>query len=64
MSEFETVLHDQVSVRLTALDEARRAGLEHEIHLHSARIKDLLDVAARHDIDVTGWVAADALQDD
>nr|WP_042190983.1 hypothetical protein [Kibdelosporangium sp. MJ126-NF4]CTQ96989.1 hypothetical protein [Kibdelosporangium sp. MJ126-NF4] len=56
MSEFETVLRRQVADGLTTLDKARQAGLDYEAHLHGARIRDLLDVAARHGIDTGGWV--------
>ncbi len=61
MSEFETVLHTQVTDNVTALAEARRAGHDYEAHLRSARIRDLLDLAARHGIDTTGWVDTAAL---
>ncbi|GGS54114.1 hypothetical protein [Actinokineospora fastidiosa] len=56
MSEFATVLRDQVDERLKTLVVARRAGLDHEIHLHGARIRDLLDLAARHGVDTGDWV--------
>ncbi|PXY17001.1 hypothetical protein [Prauserella muralis] len=56
MSEFEAVLRGQVADGLKTLDQARRAGHDYEVHLHGARIRDLLDMAARHGIDTGEWV--------
>jgi hypothetical protein len=56
MSEFETELRNKVVEADRTLREARQAGHDYEIHLHGARIQDLLDVAAQHGIDVTGWI--------
>ncbi|MEV4313519.1 hypothetical protein [Actinocrispum sp. NPDC049592] len=60
-SEFETVLRSQVTDTFAALAEVRRAGHDYEAHLHSARVRDLLDLAARHGIDTTGWAGTTTL---
>ncbi|MFB9905976.1 hypothetical protein [Allokutzneria oryzae] len=56
MSEFEATLRSQVDERLKALAAAQEAGHDYEAHLHSARIRDLLDMAARHGVNTGGWV--------
>ena len=57
MSEFEAELRNKVAEAEQTLQEARQAGHDYEIHLHTARIRDLLDLATRHGIDTTGWIA-------
>jgi hypothetical protein len=47
-SQIETVQHN--------LELASRADLPYEAHLHRARLEDLIGIASRHGIDVTGWV--------
>lgn len=56
MSEFETELRNKVAEAERTLNVARQAGHEYEVHLHGARIRDLLDLAAHHGIDIDGWV--------
>jgi hypothetical protein len=56
MSEFETALRRQVDTARQALAAATRARHDYEAHLHAARIRDLLDLAARHGIDTSAWV--------
>lgn len=56
MSEFESELRSKVADAERTLDEARRAGHDYEIHLHGARILDLLDLAAEHGIDTGDWI--------
>lgn len=56
MSEFETALRSQVDDAVQTLDTARQAGHAYEVHLHGARIQDLLDLAAQHGIDPGDWV--------
>ncbi|MGW6930844.1 hypothetical protein ACWGE0_12330 [Lentzea sp. NPDC054927] len=56
MSEFEAALRNKVSEAWETLREARQAGHDYEIHLHSARIRDLLDRAAQHGIDTRNWI--------
>jgi len=41
---------------LDALRAAREAGHDHEAELHLARVRDLLELAGRHDVDTAGWV--------
>lgn len=62
MSEFETALRSQVDNAQQALETARHAGHDYEVHLHAARIRDLLDLAAQHGIDTTDWVDAVMLE--
>ena len=38
------------------LRRAAEAGHDYEVHLHGARIRDLLDLAAQHGIDTTRWI--------
>ncbi|NUT96617.1 MAG: hypothetical protein HOY78_31800 [Saccharothrix sp.] len=56
MSEFETTLRGEVDKTVRNLATARAVGMEHEIQLHIARIRDLLDVAANNDIATADWV--------
>ena len=56
MNEFTTVLRENIETIQSRLRAAEQAGLEREIHLHSARLLDLLDRAAIHGIDTSGWV--------
>lgn len=56
MSEFEAELRTKVAEAEQTLNEARQAGHDYEIHLHTARIRDLLDLATRHGIDTAGWI--------
>ena len=49
-------LHTQIEAAQHNLVLATGAGLPYEAHLHRARLKDLMDSAARHGIDVTAWV--------
>jgi hypothetical protein len=56
MSEFERALHSQVDQAQQALGTARQAGHDYEVHLHAARIQDLLDLAATHGIDTGDWI--------
>ncbi|WP_436498366.1 hypothetical protein [Actinokineospora sp. HUAS TT18] len=63
MGEFETALRAQVAQAVDRLGLARTARHDYEAHLHAARVRDLLDVAARHDIDTTGWADAGLLAD-
>ncbi|WP_051784063.1 hypothetical protein [Lentzea aerocolonigenes] len=55
MNEFEAELRSKVSEAEEMLKQAVEAGHEYEIHLHSARIRDLLDRATQHGIDTTRW---------
>ncbi|MCE7007006.1 hypothetical protein LWC34_29870 [Kibdelosporangium philippinense] len=63
MKEFTTVLRSQVDQAKQAMAVARRVGHDYEVHLHGTRIRDLLDVAARHGIDTSDWVDRAALDD-
>lgn len=61
MSQFAAVLRSRADDACQAMIAAQQAGHDYEVHLHSARLRDLLDLAARHDIDTTGWVDPAAL---
>ncbi|MEV4143850.1 hypothetical protein AB0J40_09300 [Amycolatopsis sp. NPDC049691] len=54
--EFVAVLRGRVTATVDALASAREAGLGHEVELHLGRLRDLLELAERHDVDVAGWV--------
>ena len=56
MSEFASVLRSRVQSTQWKLAAAREAEHDYEIHLHVARIKDLLDLARRNDVDTTTWI--------
>lgn len=56
MSEFTTVLQDNIMASQRLLQAAQQAGHPFEVHLHSARLLDLLDRAADNGVDTTGWV--------
>ncbi len=56
MSEFETVLRGQVDRAAETLQAAIRADQDVEIHHHTSRIRDLLDLAERHGIETGDWV--------
>ena len=56
MSEFEAELRSKIAEAEETLNQAREAGLDYEIHLHGARIRDLLDLAAQHGVDTTRWI--------
>ncbi|WP_291412917.1 hypothetical protein [Actinophytocola sp.] len=56
MSQFETTLRDRVDAVQQAIVEARRVGDGYAASLHHARLEDLLDLAARTDVDTAGWV--------
>jgi hypothetical protein len=49
-------LHTQIVTCQHNLALAQQAGLPYEVHLHRARLEDLMDMAARHGIDVSAWI--------
>jgi len=49
-------LHTQIETVQHNLVLASEAGLPYEAHLHRARLLDLMDIAARHSVDVSTWV--------
>jgi hypothetical protein len=49
-------LRTQIETAQRNLAIANQAGLPYESHLHHARLEDLMDIAARHEIDVSAWV--------
>lgn len=51
-----TELRTQIVTTQCNLARAEQAGESHEVYLHQARLRDLIDIAARHDIDVTAWI--------
>lgn len=61
MSEFEAVLRAEIAHAARELERAQRAGLDHEAHLHSARLLDLLDRATGPGMEASAWVRSDVL---
>jgi SepF-like predicted cell division protein (DUF552 family) len=49
-------LRTQIEAVQRNLVIADRSGLAREAYLRRARLQDLIDIAARHGIDVTAWV--------
>ena len=56
MNEFTAVLRVQVDQATQAMATAKEARHDYEVQRHVARIRDLLDMAARHGIDTSDWV--------
>jgi hypothetical protein len=56
MSGFAAVLREEVASTRRSLEAAQSAGQPFEVHLHSARLLDLLDRAQRNAVDTAGWV--------
>ncbi|KAA2247316.1 hypothetical protein F0L68_40140 [Solihabitans fulvus] len=56
MSEFVTTLREQVRETQRALTAAQAARHPHEVRLHLARLRDLLEIAERHAVDTRDWV--------
>ena len=61
VSEFVTVLRARVRAVQDTLNAAREVGHDYEIGLHVSRLRELLDLAGRNDVDTTGWVDPAAL---
>ena len=61
LAEVVTVVIDELRAQIETAQRglvlAEQAGLPYEAHLQRARVQDLLEMAARHGIDATGWVA-------
>lgn len=55
-SQFRTTLHNRVDAVQQAIAEAQRVGDGDIASLHRTRLDDLLHLAARTDVDTTGWV--------
>lgn len=53
---FRRTLRGRVEQVQQAIDEARHAGYDYEAELHTARLADLLDLAARNGVDTTDWL--------
>jgi hypothetical protein len=61
MSEFTAVLRHNIEGNQRSLKAAQQADHPYEVHLHSARLLDLLDRAAENGVDTTGWIHRDTL---
>ena len=61
MGEFVATLRERVQDVQRDIRQARRVGDGYHEQLHAGRLVDLLAVARRHDVDVTGWVDRDVL---
>lgn len=55
-------LHTQIEAVQRELLRADRAGRLREASLYRARLEDLIDMAARHGVDVSAWVDRSLLQ--
>ena len=55
MSEF-ALLRSRMLESRSALERAQEAGLEHEVQLHSAKLRSLTNRAAEIGVDVSDWV--------
>lgn len=49
-------LRTQIVAAQRNITIADQAGLPYESSVHHARLEDLMDIAARHEIDVSPWV--------
>jgi hypothetical protein len=56
VSEIVAELRNRVQDVAQARELARRAGHPYEVHLHSARLAELVEIAQRHGITVDEWV--------
>lgn len=56
-SEFVAELRRGVDTAQQAASVAEQAGHPHEAYLHRTRVQDLLDVAGRHGVDTSSWLA-------
>lgn len=57
-------LRIQISAVQDDLRSALQAGSWDEVRLRRARLLDLVDMAARHGVDVSGWVDRSLLHDE
>jgi len=56
MGIFRQTLRSRIERVQEAVVEARQAGHDYEAQLYGARLHDLLDLAARNDVDTSEWV--------
>jgi hypothetical protein len=56
VSVFRQTLRVRVDDVAQAITEAQRGGHDYAAHLYQARLEDLLEIAARNDVDTSGWV--------
>jgi len=56
MSEFRTQLRGQIDQAQAAVHAAWRAGNDEDAGRYAARLAELLELAARHGVDTSGWV--------
>lgn len=58
---------EELRIQITATQERLVAAVEddqpYEAARHRARLEDLIEIAARHDIDVSAWVDRTLLRD-
>jgi hypothetical protein len=55
-------LRTQIDTAQRNLAAAEQAGEGRAVYLQQARLRDLIDIATRHDIDVTAWVDPSLLE--
>lgn len=61
-------MREELRVQIDAVQDdlrsALRSGHSDEVRLRRARLLDLIDMASRHGVDVSGWVDQALLRDD
>lgn len=61
MGDFATVLKERIDAAQRGVQQAEQAGHDFEVHLHSARLLDLVERAHDHGLDTSGWVGSAVL---
>jgi hypothetical protein len=56
MNLFTDTLHNRIERVQEAIADARDAGDAYSAEVYTARLTDLLDLAARNGVDTTTWV--------
>lgn len=56
MSEFTTRLHVRITEAQRAIIAATRDGSDDDVDLYLGELHDLLELAARNDVNATDWV--------
>lgn len=57
MSQFEAALQREIDQVQLSLTTAEPAEDDAQFEQHRARLRDLLDVAARAGVDTSGWIS-------
>ncbi len=61
-------MREELGVQIAAVQDGLRSALQSgdwaEVRFRRARLLDLIDLASRHGVDVSGWVDQPLLRDD